>query len=74
MYLNNPLNGINASFNDIKTRKKGQKTAFLWGKNHYFFDELPPPAPKKRRHITTLQHQSSQRQTQARQGLQLYRG
>ncbi|EAA8668736.1 hypothetical protein BHZ80_24385 [Salmonella enterica] len=40
------LNGIKAPFNDIKTRKKGQKTAFLWGKNRYFFDELTPPAPK----------------------------
>lgn len=33
-------------FFGIKTHKKGKKTAFLRGKNRYFFDELTPPAPK----------------------------
>ncbi|EHG7962751.1 hypothetical protein MXY24_003862 [Salmonella enterica] len=47
------LNGVKAPFYDIKTRKKGQKTAFLWGKNRYFFDELTPTSTNRHRHITT---------------------
>ncbi|EJW4861891.1 hypothetical protein OCD12_004770 [Salmonella enterica] len=52
-YRNSHLNGIKAPFNGIKTRKKGQKTAFLWGKKRYFFDELTPTSTNKYRLITT---------------------
>ncbi|EAM6403007.1 hypothetical protein EAC39_06980 [Salmonella enterica] len=66
------LNGIKALLNGIKTRKKGQKMAFLWGENRYFFDELTPTSTNRHRRITTRQHPARQPQTQTEQGLQLY--
>ncbi|MDJ6538706.1 hypothetical protein LEC33_01050 [Salmonella enterica] len=68
------LNGIKALLNGIKTRKKGQKMAFLWGKKRYFFDELTPSSTNKHRRIITRQRNPNQPQTHAPQGLQLYRG